>query len=408
MVAWMLYAGVVGALMAMAGLAAERLLAGAGRPRRFTWLMALTLAVVIPLAGGLGGPGEPVPVVGGDSALTAGGSAESAKPWSIIPPLLPAADPSLARPAAMAWAVASAGYLVVLCMFLVFVARARYRWDQRRIDGSDLHVSRRFGPAVVGIIRPVIVVPSWVLEGDSAERETILRHEFEHARERDHLALLYAGLVTAVFPWSPAVWWMFFRLRAAVEMDCDRRVISSGIAAADYSRVLVDAAIRSHGRCGLAPAIGQPRSLLEWRLRTMNSETTRLSRAHGMLLATVALIAVAIACDVPTPTQLDEAIGEVVANGRGGLPKAELPTADLPTMELPTANLPTLNLPSFVLIDGERIPISEEKAAYWHNRFREAFGGFAARNYSEWIKEFRVIHVPGKGMSWEARLSETG
>ena len=139
----------------------------------------------------------------------------------------------------------------------------------------------------------------------------------------------------------------------------------------------------------------------------MNGETTRLNRAHGMLLATVALIAVAIACDVPTPTQLDEAIGEVVASGRGGLPKAELPTADLPIMELPTANLPTLNLPSFVLIDGERIPISEEKAAYWHNRFREAFGGFAARNYSEWIKEFRVIHVPGKGMSWEARLSET-
>lgn len=366
MIAWMLYAVFIGALLALAGLAAERLLAGTGRPRRFAWLMVLTLAVVIPLVGGLRGPAETV----GD-ANAAGPShsqARSAQVWSAVPPLLLFSGPRSARIASIAWGAASSSCLIAMIAFLIFVTRARLRWPRHRIENSGVRVSRGFGPAVVGIIRPTVVIPSWVLDRDGAEQGTILRHELEHARERDHLVLLYAGLLAAAFPWSPAVWWMLRRLRAAVEMDCDRRVISSGIAAADYSRILVGAAARSRGRWGLAPAIGQPRSLLERRLRTMNRGQITLNRAHGALLATVALMALGIACDVPAPTQLDEAIGEVVADGRG----------DLPGVEQPEVNQPTHHLPAFVLIDGEHIPIPEARIAYWYNRMRE---GFRRRNY---------------------------
>lgn len=88
-----------------------------------------------------------------------------------------------------------------------------------------------------------------------------------------------------------------------------------------------------------------------------------LNRAHGALLATVAMMALGIACDLPAPTQLDEAIGQSVANGRG----------DLSGAQVPEVNLPTTDLPAFVLIDGERIPIPEARAAYWYNRMREAF-----------------------------------
>ena len=51
MIAWMLYAALVGAIVAVGGLALERLAAAMGRPRRVAWLAALTLAVAIPLAG---------------------------------------------------------------------------------------------------------------------------------------------------------------------------------------------------------------------------------------------------------------------------------------------------------------------------------------------------------------------
>ena len=181
-------------------------------------------------------------------------------------------SPMPTRSATSAWGAGSAGSLTALCIVLGFVARARRRWERKQVDGTDVYVSRRFGPALVGIAAPRVVIPSWVLELPPNARATILRHEQEHARARDHLALLYAGLIAAVFPWSPAIWWMCRRLRAAVEMDCDQRVIAGGIGPADYGAVLLHAGSRSHGRWGLAPAMSQPKSLLERRLRTMSEK----------------------------------------------------------------------------------------------------------------------------------------
>lgn len=107
----------------------------------------------------------------------------------------------------------------------------------------------------------------------------------------------------------------------------------------------------------------------------MNGDKNRLNHAHGALLAGVALVALGIACHVPAPTQLDEAVGEVMVDAR----------SDLPTVDLPRVNLPISQLPAFVLIDGERIPIPKEKAAYWDQRLRRAFAsvtaGFRPRDY---------------------------
>ena len=175
-----------------------------------------------------------------------------------------------------------------LCAVLVIIACARRRWPRGRIDGTNVYLSRRFGPALVGIVAPKPVIPAWVLETEPDARAAILRHEREHARARDHLALLYAGLVAAAFPWSPAIWWMCRRLRAAIEIDCDQRVITGGIGAADYGAVLLHAGSRSHGRWGFAPALSQPKSLLERRLRTMSEKRKKLNAAHGALLAAAA------------------------------------------------------------------------------------------------------------------------
>ncbi len=64
MMALMVYAAVVGGFVAAGGLALERLSVAAGKPRRVVWLAALTLAVAIPLAGGLQQPRASVDAVG--------------------------------------------------------------------------------------------------------------------------------------------------------------------------------------------------------------------------------------------------------------------------------------------------------------------------------------------------------
>ena len=50
MIMWMAFAAVIGGLVAAGGWACERLCEAMGWPRRFAWLAAVTLAVVIPLS----------------------------------------------------------------------------------------------------------------------------------------------------------------------------------------------------------------------------------------------------------------------------------------------------------------------------------------------------------------------
>jgi len=88
------------------------------------------------------------------------------------------------------------------------------------------------------------------------------------------------------------------------------------IGAADYGAVLLHAGSRSRGRWGLAPTMGQPRSLLEMRLKTMSEKRKKVKAAHGALLGAATLAALGVACDVTAPTSLEEAIEEVVADAR--------------------------------------------------------------------------------------------
>lgn len=346
MIPWMAYSALTAVLIAVGALAVERLVASVERPRRFVWLAALTLAVVVPLLPGRRQSPRPtdVPAIKAEQAVPPA-TVSVERRQSFIPPLPFPASRTAARTAGIAWSAGSAAGLAALCTILVAAACARRRWPHRRVEGTEVYLSRRFGPALVGILAPKPVIPSWVLQEKPAARAAILRHELEHARARDHLALLYAGLVAVAFPWSPAIWWMCRRLRAAIEMDCDRRVIASGIGAADYGTLLFHAGARTQNRWGLAPAMGQPKSLLERRLKTMNEKRRRLNPLHGLLLAGAAATALAIACDTRSPTQLNDAIDEVINEGRDG-EAAPLATGD-------AAGLP------LVFVDGKRVASEE-------------------------------------------------
>ena len=315
MIAWMVYAAVVGGIVAVGGLAMERLAAAMGQPRRIAWLAALALAVVIPLTGGWSKPvAVSVVVESGTPEPAVTASASGGDFWSVIPALPVPGNMPTGKVALLVWGAGSLASLAVLGGVLVLVARGRRRWDRRRVHGAEVYVSRRFGPALVGVARPEVVIPAWVLELEPEARGAIIRHETEHARTRDHLVLLYGGLVAAAFPWSPAIWWMYRRLRAAVELDCDQRVLASGIEVADYGDVLLDAGSRSRDCWGFAPAMGQPESLLERRLKTMSEKRKKLSGRYGALLVAVAVGAVVVACDTPMPTEVREAFEEVMAD----------------------------------------------------------------------------------------------
>jgi len=315
MIAWMLYAALIGWVVAIAGWAAEELAVSAGWPRRFVWLAALTLAVAIPVAGTIAAARSAETLSTVSSAAPVPAEVLSAPPggtWTLATLVPLPTGPESVRAALALWGAGSLASLAVICTLLVLVARARRRWPRRWIQDTDVYVSRSFGPALVGVVNPKVVVPAWVLRLERRARAVIIRHEAEHARTGDHLSLLYAGLIVAALPWSPATWWMARRLRSAVEMDCDLRILRSGVAPEDYGDVLLDAGTRSWSRWTLIPAMTQPKSLLERRLRTMNEKRTKLNAAQALLLAALAAGALIVACDTPVPTQVQDALIEAM------------------------------------------------------------------------------------------------
>ncbi|MDE0473770.1 MAG: TonB-dependent receptor plug domain-containing protein [Gammaproteobacteria bacterium] len=303
---WMGYAAGIGVLLAAGAWAGERLCESMGWPRRFPWVAALMLAVVIPLSAR-----APTPVL-----------EVSATAPSPVTSVVQTADPAVPaisgtgweRAAIVAWGAASLATLLVFGAILGLMARSRRRWPRRSVDGEDVYVSEGFGPALIGVTRPSVVIPDWLLcAGDRAGRVAIL-HEREHARAGDHLTLLYGAVIGALLPWSPAVWWMVRNLRGAVEIDCDRRVIASGIPADDYGKLLLAIGVGPQRRWVLTPALLESRHSLERRLKIMAARKMKWSPLRAVTLAGVTVAALVVACDTNAPTALDDALLDVLAN----------------------------------------------------------------------------------------------
>src|SRR6185312_16037471 len=94
-------------------------------------------------------------------------------------------------------------------------------------------------PAVVGWVRPAILLPVGLLGGIAPEQlELILAHELAHIRRRDFLAnLLQTAIETALF-YHPAVWWVSRTVRVEREACCDDLVVAATGEPLPYARAL--------------------------------------------------------------------------------------------------------------------------------------------------------------------------
>lgn len=154
---------------------------------------------------------------------------------------------------------------------LRLLAEARGRLGlSRRVA---LHASPRFrGPALVGGLRPRIVLPRGMAETlDDDGLRHVLLHELVHVRRLDGVTRTLAELVTAVHWFNPLAWYAFRRLLAECEAACDAAVLAVLPEAqrSSYGRTLLDIAARPRpDRTPLesgAPALFHHRDL-KWRI----------------------------------------------------------------------------------------------------------------------------------------------
>lgn len=111
-----------------------------------------------------------------------------------------------------------------------------------------LTVDAAFGPAVVGLIWPTILLPKVIVEGKSeSELEPLLAHELVHVRRGDLLWAMLQGISVSLWWFNPLIWVADRLLTREAERSCDEETIAGlGCSPAMYARSLLDVMERKH------------------------------------------------------------------------------------------------------------------------------------------------------------------
>jgi beta-lactamase regulating signal transducer with metallopeptidase domain len=234
------------------------------------------------------------------SALAESGWMESAAPWAVAAYLL--------------------GVLLMLGRVgAILVGGQRLRRASSRVDDPKILAAlsraaramgmaftpavafcRRVGvPAVVGVLRPMILLPLALGSGLSAAQiEMVLAHELAHIRRWDGLVNLLQRLIEAALFFHPAVWWVSRRIRIEREHCCDDLVLRAGGEPLDYADTLVRMAARAVAPvpAGALGATGRPSQLRgrilrmfgqsgheQWRLGRLGAAVVSLLLAAGII-----------------------------------------------------------------------------------------------------------------------------
>lgn len=161
-------------------------------------------------------------------------SAQPAAAFVIDQVLAPSAGGSMVAPS-MPEAVAAASLVpeVAVAVWLLGVAAVCFWWrrqwlpvraamraatrvplDSRALRGLTVMSSpMTMEPGVVGIWRPVLLVPEGLLDHlTPAQTDALIAHERSHVRHRDNLSAAMHMAVEALFWFHPLVWWIERRL----------------------------------------------------------------------------------------------------------------------------------------------------------------------------------------------------
>jgi beta-lactamase regulating signal transducer with metallopeptidase domain len=246
-----------------------------------------------------------VPGRSGSEELARGGVIDTHR-WKLesIVPYLP-----------MFWLAGSLSGLAILTTGLIGVHRLRR--SSRIIAGGELArrlhaladslgIARRVSiavcdrlavPVLVGVIRPLILLPSAALCGWSFEQlEMVLLHELAHLRRWDNLVNISQRVVESLLFFHPVAWWLSGWLRLERELCCDRLVISRVGQPVAYAEMLVALTGSSHqGRQAVLAMADRDVLTRIRRLLNLEDRSMKLSTPEGIGLLGALIVGISLA-----------------------------------------------------------------------------------------------------------------
>ena len=319
MLAWAAYLLVVSGIMSLAALSLERAIRRHAFATRWIWACALFGSLVFPLV--LSSITNRTEVT--LSATPSLPSDASHVPATTSPPKWSAqlpirfAEPRLVHLDGFVeavWLLSSGIAASILVVGWWYGYRRRRHWRRASLAATDVLVSQDAGPATVGLLHPQIVLPEWLLGAAPESLQLVIAHERSHVEARDPALLGFGLSVAVLMPWNVLAWWQVNRLRLAIEVDCDRRVLSIGHDARRYARTLVDVSTRRPTYPVSLAASPGSLSSVERRIILMNTPKIRGWRAST---AAGALLSVGIAAGTLTlsPPAIPPARADITSAG---------------------------------------------------------------------------------------------
>jgi hypothetical protein len=129
----------------------------------------------------------------------------------------------------------------------------------------------------------------------------VIAHEQAHLAGRDPQLLTVALFLLVLMPWNLPLWWQLHRLRCAIEVDCDARVLERGVDTRQYGETLIQVSERPVAYVGSVAAMAESRSFLEERITLMVMDPVRWGSAATLASGCLALVLLAFAAEVTPP-----------------------------------------------------------------------------------------------------------
>jgi bla regulator protein blaR1 len=317
MLAWMSYVIVVSLLLGLAALALERSARIRQKPTRWLWGASMVASLLVPLV--ISSVSAPIPRLDSRLADVVGpaipqrvvalrqmtASGHSPSGWLTATAGQISASPDLDRALQLGWSVASTILLLAILAGSAQLNRRRRRWERGSMAGVPVYITEDVGPAIVGLLVQHIVVPRWLTLCPPDVQELVIAHEQGHLDSHDaRLVTVALGLLVCM-PWNLPLWWQLRRLRFAVEIDCDARVLRRGYDVSRYGETLIAVGERQSATIAMVAAMAGQGSLLEQRIRNMVRKKTRYARTTAVALACLGIACAVGAAEISPPNKDD-------------------------------------------------------------------------------------------------------
>ena len=172
-------------------------------------------------------------------------------------------------------------------------------------------------PMVIGMFRPIVLIPASLLSGLTLQQvEAILAHELAHVRRYDYAINVVQTIVETLFFFHPAMWWLSRRLRDEREQACDELAVTlCGGDPIFYSRVLLTVEEWRSERISFAPAATGGNLALRIR-KLIGEEDRKLDVGPRWFAGVVTVVAVLLAGGGVASDQADAQSLEVLSEAQ--------------------------------------------------------------------------------------------